>query len=92
MEHKAKAYISELAQTELAKGSDDLTTDFVGDVKLHHAHVRRAEGRVLFGSHGDELRAPRTLVQVVVKLVVSEREDQASRRYVAAGAGPWGGG
>lgn len=53
---RVKPYISELAQSKLTKGSDDLPTDFVGDIQLHHTHIRRAEGRVLFGSHDDDFK------------------------------------
>ena len=50
------AYVSELTESKLPEGCDHLPTDFVGDVELHHAHLRRAERRVLFGSHGDAAR------------------------------------
>lgn len=52
------AYVAELDQAKLAEGSDDLATDFVGDEELDHAHVRRAEGGILFGSHCDAVEAP----------------------------------
>lgn len=51
-----EAYVAELAQSKLAKGSDDLPIDFFGDVQLHHAHVRRAEWGILSWSHGDAAR------------------------------------
>lgn len=47
------AYVAELAEAQLAKRGDNFPTDFVGDIELDHAHVRRAEGSVLLWSHGD---------------------------------------
>lgn len=52
------AYISELDQTNLAQGVDDLAANFVGNVQLHHTHVRRAERSIPCWSHGDDARAP----------------------------------
>lgn len=49
----ARAYVAELAETQLAERGDNFPTDFVGDIELDHAHVRRAEGGVLLWSHGD---------------------------------------
>lgn len=46
-------YVSELAETQLSQCGDDFAADFVGDIELHHAHVRRAEGGILLRSHGD---------------------------------------
>jgi hypothetical protein len=47
------SHISELDEAELAEGIDDFAADFVGNVQLHHAHVRRAERRILSRSHRD---------------------------------------
>ena len=44
-------YVSELDQPQLAQGIADFAADFVGNVELDHAHVRRAERRVLFRRH-----------------------------------------
>lgn len=52
------AYVAELAQAKLAKGSDDFPANFVGDEQLHHAHVRRAERGILSWSHGRVEEAP----------------------------------
>lgn len=46
-------HVSELDQAQLAKGVDDLSSDFIGNVQLHHAHFRRAERGVACWSHGD---------------------------------------
>lgn len=45
--------IAELDEAELAEGIDDFAADFVGNVQLGHAHVRRAEWRVPCRSHRD---------------------------------------
>ena len=47
-------YISELNLANLSQSIHNLTTDFVGDVKLDHAHVRRAKHGVLVVNHGEE--------------------------------------
>lgn len=52
------AYVSELAEAKLSQGCHDFAANFVGDIELHHAHVRRAERGVLFRSHGDAAKAP----------------------------------
>lgn len=44
-------YVSELHQTQLSQRVDDFSPDLIGDVQLHHAHLRRAEHGVLSGSH-----------------------------------------
>lgn len=44
-------YVSEVDKAQLAQGIADFAADFVGDVELDHAHVRRAERRVLFRRH-----------------------------------------
>lgn len=67
-------YVSELAESKLPEGCDDLPTDFVGDVQLHHAHFRRAERRVLFGSHGDAAQAPGTRLEGCVGALSRARE------------------
>jgi hypothetical protein len=46
-------YISELNLPNLSQSIHNLTTDFVGDVQLDHAHVRRAEHGVLVVNHGE---------------------------------------
>jgi hypothetical protein len=51
-----RAYVAELAQPKLAKSSDDLPIDVLGDVQLHHAHVRRAEWSILSWVYGDATR------------------------------------
>ena len=53
-------YVSELAETKLAEGSDDFPADLVGDIELDHAHFRRAERGVLFRSHGDVAAGTKT--------------------------------
>lgn len=47
-------YIAELDLTNFTQSTDDLSSDFVGDVELGQAHVRRAEEGVL-RSHGGRL-------------------------------------
>lgn len=63
------AHVSELAEAQLAKCSNDFTTDFIGNIELHHAHVRRAERGVLFGRHGDAAKAPRPDLTLDVEIV-----------------------
>ena len=46
-------YISELNLPNLSQSIHNLTTDFVGDVQLDHAHVRRAKHGVLVVNHGE---------------------------------------
>lgn len=70
MEDGTLSYVSELAQSKFAQGSDDLSTNFVGNVELHHAHIRRAERGILFGSHGDADEAPRLVGRVESELLV----------------------
>jgi hypothetical protein len=43
--------IAELDETKLAQGVDNLSSDFIRDVELHHTHVRRAERSILCWSH-----------------------------------------
>jgi regulator of RNase E activity RraB len=45
--------VAELDQAELAEGVDYFAADFVGNVELDHAHIRRAERRVACRSHRD---------------------------------------
>lgn len=44
-------YITELDQTKLSQGVDDLPSNFIRYVQLDHAHVRRAEHGSLVWSH-----------------------------------------
>lgn len=67
------AYIAELAQAKLTERGDDFTPDFVGDVELHHAHLRRAERSVLLRSHGDGFLGRRELVSRVSVLFGSSK-------------------
>jgi hypothetical protein len=46
-------YISELDLTNLTQGTDDLSSDFIGNVELGQAHLRRAEEGIL-RSHGGQ--------------------------------------
>lgn len=46
-------HVSELDQAKLAQGVDDLSSDFIRNVQLHHAHFRRAERSIARRSHGD---------------------------------------
>jgi hypothetical protein len=69
------AYIAELAQSKLAKGSDNLPIKFVGEVQLHHGHIQRAEWGILSWSHRNAglgkggLWEPRPLLKVMVQLI-----------------------
>jgi hypothetical protein len=47
-------YISELNLPQLSQSIYNLPADFVGDVELDHAHVRRAEHGILMVHHGEE--------------------------------------
>lgn len=47
------AHVSELNEADFSQRIDDFAADFIGNVELHHAHVRRAERRVLCRSHRD---------------------------------------
>jgi hypothetical protein len=47
-------HIPELNLPQLSQSIHNLTTDFVGDVELDHAHVRRAEHGILMVHHGGE--------------------------------------
>ena len=60
-------YISELDLSQLAQCIHDLAADFVGDVQLDHAHVRRAEHGVLMVYHGEEEWA---LTQILLRRFV----------------------
>jgi hypothetical protein len=46
-------YVSELNLSKLSKGIDYLTSDFVGDIELDHAHVRRAEHGIFVVDHSE---------------------------------------
>ena len=45
------AYISKLNLSKLSQCIHDLSADFIGDVELDHAHVRRPEHGILCGRH-----------------------------------------
>ena len=45
------SYISELHDTQLSEGGNDLAANLVGHIELGQGHVRRAEKRILFGRH-----------------------------------------
>ena len=45
------SYISELHDTQLSEGGNDLAANLVGHIELGQRHVRRAEKRILFGRH-----------------------------------------
>ena len=45
------SYISELHNTQLSEGGNDLAANLVGHIELGQRHVRRAEKRILFGRH-----------------------------------------
>lgn len=45
------SYISELHDTQLSQGRNDLAANLVGHIELGQRHVRRAEKRVLFARH-----------------------------------------
>ncbi len=47
-------YISELNLPDLSQSIQNLTADFVSNVKLNQAHIRRAEHGVLVVHHGEE--------------------------------------
>ncbi|RAH43312.1 uncharacterized protein BO95DRAFT_213684 [Aspergillus brunneoviolaceus CBS 621.78] len=47
-----ETYISEFNLTKFTQSTDNLSTDFIGNVKLGQAHVRRPEEGVPW-SHGD---------------------------------------
>lgn len=40
-------YISKLDQSKFSQRVDTFSADFIGYIKLHHAHVRRAEHGLL---------------------------------------------
>lgn len=63
-----------MAESQLAKSRDDLASNLVGDIELDHAHVRRAEGSVLSGSHDAVVGAPRTRLRVVELKLTRERQ------------------
>ena len=46
-----KTYITEVHDAQLSECADDLSSDLVGDIELGQGHVRRAEQRILMGSH-----------------------------------------
>jgi hypothetical protein len=45
------SHISELHDTQLSQGRNDLAANLVGHVELGQRHVRRAEKRILFACH-----------------------------------------
>jgi hypothetical protein len=45
------SHISELHDTQLSQGRNDLAANLVGHVELSQCHVRRAEKRILFARH-----------------------------------------
>ena len=47
-------HISKLDLSQLSKSTDNLTTDFVGNVELCQGHVRRAEQGIFVGTHDEE--------------------------------------
>jgi hypothetical protein len=49
-----RTYISELNLPQLSQCIHNLPADFVGDVELDHAHIRRAEHGILMVHHGEE--------------------------------------
>src|SRR6202042_3495783 len=53
---QSSTYISKLHLSNLSQGRYNLATDFVGDIQLYHAHVRRPEHGILCGRHGKERR------------------------------------
>lgn len=52
------AYVSKLDQAELAESVDDLSADLVGNVQLHHTHIRGAERSIFGWSHLNEANSP----------------------------------
>jgi hypothetical protein len=60
-------YISELDLPQLSQCIHNLPADFIGDVELDHAHVRRAEHGVLVVHHGEE---DWVLVQILLRWLV----------------------
>jgi hypothetical protein len=46
-------YVSKLNLPNLSQSIHNFTADFVGDVQLDHAHVRRAEHGILVVNHGE---------------------------------------
>ena len=50
-EKEEGAYVAELDEAEFSQGVDNFSANFIGNVELHHAHVRRAERGVFDWSH-----------------------------------------
>lgn len=44
---RERTYVSELYQAKLTKSVDYFSADFIGNIELHHTHVRRAEGSIV---------------------------------------------
>ena len=51
------AYIAKLDQSKFSQRVDTFAANFIRHVKLHHAHVRRAEHGLLGWSHNDGRRS-----------------------------------
>lgn len=66
----AHTHISELDLAKLSEGVDDVAADFFSQVKLDHAHVRRAEHGILVVDHNeDDWALSQDCLQVVVGIV-----------------------
>ncbi|KAK7214118.1 hypothetical protein V2G26_021296 [Clonostachys chloroleuca] len=81
-----EAYIAELAQSMLAKGGDDLPIDFLGDIQLHHAHVRRAEWGILSWIHGDAARGHQDQTRLWCNSSASKGSLNVARLLLDSGA------
>lgn len=46
-------HVSELAQAKLTESVNNFSSDFIGNVQLHHTHIRRAEWSIACWSHDD---------------------------------------
>jgi hypothetical protein len=46
--------ISKLDLANLAQSTDDFTAYFIGNVELHHTHIRRAEHSIVCGCHDSD--------------------------------------
>lgn len=51
---QSDTHISELNLSQLAQGIHNLSADFIRNVQLYHAHIRRAEHGVFVGSHSEK--------------------------------------
>lgn len=58
---------------QFAKGTDDLSSDFVGDVELGEAHLRRAEESILRSHGGQQTQGGQTLS---TKFDAADEEDR----------------